>query len=219
MPHPVHSIEGNGIADSVVIHPMCLVDYPPSRSPSLARVPVTARETRIGHRTELMPFALVYRSAWIGADCLIGNHASIREGATIGDRCIIGRNVTINYEAVIEDEVRIQDGAHITGGCRIGRGSFIGVNVTTSNDRRREIVDYQWVGATPPVIGRRCLIGSGANIIPGVRIGDGAVIGAGALVTKDVPAGGTVLGDPSRIRNSPVTSLEPAYTYWQEQVG
>jgi acetyltransferase-like isoleucine patch superfamily enzyme len=164
-----------------------------------------------------MPFALVYRSAWIGDDCLIGNHASIREGATIGNRCIIGRNVTINYDAEIEDEVRIQDGTHITGCCKIGRGTFIGINVTTSNDRRREIVDYQWVGATPPIIGRGCLIGSGACIVPGVRIGDGAVIGAGALVTKDVPDGATVLGEPSRIRNNPVVSLPAASEHWREQ--
>jgi UDP-3-O-[3-hydroxymyristoyl] glucosamine N-acyltransferase len=115
MLHPVHSIEGNGIADGVVIHPLCLVDYPPSRSPSLARVPVTARETRIGHRTELMPFSMVYRGAWIGADCLIGSHATVREDATIGDRCIIGQYACVSYDAVLADEVRVQNGTLMAG--------------------------------------------------------------------------------------------------------
>jgi acetyltransferase-like isoleucine patch superfamily enzyme len=199
MLHPVHSIEGNGIADSVVIHPLCLVDYPPSRSPSLARVPVTARETRIGQGTEVMPFALVYRSAWIGDDCLIGSHATVREDATIGDRCIIGQYACVSYDAVLADEVRVQNGTLIADGWRIGRGTFIGVNVSTMSDRRRDVVRYEFKGSHPSVIGERCLIGSGAVILPGITIGDDVVIGAGALVTKDVPDGATVLGEPSRL--------------------
>jgi acetyltransferase-like isoleucine patch superfamily enzyme len=146
-----------------------------------------------------MPFALVYRSAWIGDDCLIGSHATVREDATIGDRCIIGQYACVSYDAVLADEVRVQNGTLIADGWRIGRGTFIGVNVSTMSDRRRDVVRYEFKGSHPSIIGERCLIGSGAVILPGITIGDDVVIGAGALVTKDVPDGATVLGEPSRL--------------------
>lgn len=183
-----------------VVHDFALVGRFPSTHHALARQPNVTRSLTIGERVDIGPHAIIYGGTVIGNDCLIGDAASIREGVIIGSRCVIGRHVTINYDVVLEDEVRIQDGTHITGGCKIGAGTFIGVGVVTSNDRRPEIVGYEFVGVEPPMIGRGCLIGSGACIIPGVQIGDGAVIGAGALVTKDVPAGGRVLGQPARLQ-------------------
>lgn len=194
-----HLLVDTAIASDCRLHPYCVVDYPPSQSGSLARIPVTARITKIGGRTEVMPFALVYRGAWIGDDCLIGSHATIREDATIGNRCVIGQYACVSYDAVLADEVRVQNGTLIADGWRIGRGTFVGVNVSTMSDRRRDVVEYEFKGSHPSVIGERCLIGSGAVILPGLTIGDDVVIGAGALVTKDVPSGATVLGQPARI--------------------
>jgi len=113
---------------------------------------------------------------------------------------VIGVGASVLYDAVIGDDVKIMGGSHITGGMVVGSGTFIGVNVTTCNDKRPEIVDYEFNGANPPIVGKRCVIGSGAVILAGVTIGDGAVIGAGALVVKDVPAGTTVLGLPATMR-------------------
>jgi acetyltransferase-like isoleucine patch superfamily enzyme len=197
-------------ADDCQISVHAVVDYPPSTCRSLARIPVIDRHTKIGSRTEVMPFALIYRSAWVGADCLIGSHATVREGATIGDRCVIGQYVCISYDAELADEVRVQNGTLIADGWKIGRGTFIGVNVSTMSDRRRDVVAYEFKGSTPSVIGERCLIGSGAVILPGLRIGDGAVIGAGALIVRDVPAGATVLGEPGRL--SMPERLRASYT-------
>ncbi len=195
----IHLMADTEIDPSCRVHDSCVVDYPPSQIASLARIPVTTRITKIGARTEVMPFVLIYRSAWIGADCLIGNHATVREDATIGNRCIIGQYACVSYDAVLEDEVRVQNGTLIADGWHIGRGTFIGVNVSTMSDRRRDVVEYEFKGSHPTVIGRRCLIGSGAVILPGLVIGDDVVIGAGALVTKNVPSGATVLGQPARM--------------------
>lgn len=195
----VYLINETEISASCSVSPHAVVDHPPSTCSSLARIPETTRITKIGDRTEVMPFAMIYRSAWIGSDCLIGNHATVREDATIGNRCIIGQYACVSYEAELADEVRVQNGTLIADGWKIGRGTFVGVNVSTMSDRRRDVVEYEFKGSTPTIIGERCLIGSGSVILPGLVIGDDVVIGAGALVTKDVPSGATVLGQSARI--------------------
>jgi len=199
MHYPAYLVDTREIHDDVVVHRNVVLDMIPSASPSLARPGHASRLLRIGAGTEIMPFALLYRGAHIGANCLIGNHATVREQATIGNRCIIGQYVCISFDAELADEVRVQNGTLIADGWKIGRGTFVGVNVSTMSDRRRDVVDYEFKGSCPSVIGERCLIGSGAVILPGVTIGNDVVIGAGALVAKDVPDGATVLGQPARI--------------------
>lgn len=185
-----------------VVHDFAMVGRVPSTHRSLARPVDVKHRLKIGKGVEIGCHAILYAGCEIGDETLIGDGASVREGCRIGKRCVVGRAVTVHYDAQIGDDVRIIDGSHITGGCKIGRGTFIGVGVIMSNDARREIVGYEYVGVTPPVIGEDVLIGSGACIIPGVTIGDGAIIGAGALVVKDVPAGATVLGTPAIVRDA-----------------
>lgn len=187
---------------SAIIHASAVIDVIPSASPSLARPGHARSLLKIGARTEVMPLAVLYRGATIGSDCLIGNHATVREGAVIGNRCIIGQYACVSYDAELADEVRVQNGTLIADGWKIGRGTFVGVNVSTMSDRRRDVVEYEFKGSCHSEIGERCLIGSGAVILPGLRIGNDVVIGAGALVTKDVPDGATVLGQPARIMAS-----------------
>lgn len=200
---PIYQADVCKIADWVTFGPGCVVhDFAvvgrlPSAHHALARVTKQPRWLNIGGSVEIGCHAILYAGSTIGNDVMIGDGASVREGCTIGDRCVVGRNVTVHYDVELGPDVHIIDGTHITGGAKIGRGTFIGVGVVMSNDKRREIVDYEFVGVTPPVIGCDVLIGSGACIIPGVTIGDGAVIGAGALVVKDVAAGETVLGAPA----------------------
>lgn len=181
------------LSAGVVIYPFAFVGHLASRSPALARPGLPQRQLTIGTRTEIGPHSVIYGGAEIGADCLIGDGVSIREDVKIGKRCVIGRHVTINCDVEIGDEVRIMDGSHITDGMRIGSGSFFGVGVVTSSDRRREVVDYVFQGSNAPMVGMRCLIGSGANLLPGVKIGDGAVVGAGAVVVKDLEGGAVIL--------------------------
>lgn len=188
------------LGEGCVVHPFAVLGHLPSCSRALARKPVPVRDLSIGDRTEIGPHAVIYAGVTIGADCLVGDHASIREGSVIGDRCIVGRSVTVHYDVEIGDDVRLLDGTHVTGGCRIGAGSFIGPGVVTSNDRHVDLANYRYRGPEAPVIGRGVMIGSGANILAGVSIGDGAVIGAGALVVTDVAAGARILGQKATAR-------------------
>ena len=184
-----------------MIHPTALISYQPMRSPALGRPTQEQPAAVIGDGIRVGAYAVIYAGAWIGRDCFVGEHAVIREGCRIGDRCLIGQGVFFNYEAEIGDDVRIIQGAHIAGLARIGSGTFIGPGVMMSNvrhiDVNNQVFDYR--DAAAPVIGERVMIGTGANIVAGVRIGDRAVIAAGAIVTRDVPAGGFVRGQPGRL--------------------
>lgn len=186
----------------VVVMAFAMVGVQPSQSKSLARQTRTTLSVSIDDNTEVRPHALIYGGSVIGRDCLIGDGASVREGAMIGNRCVIGTNVCISYNAELADEVRVQNGTLIADGWKIGKGTFVGVNVTTMSDRDPR--DYVFHGSVGTTIGERCLIGSGAVILPGLVIGDDVVIGAGALVTKDVPSGATVLGYPAAIHEKGV---------------
>lgn len=184
----------------VKIHPFAIVGRLPDQSLALARQATIVKELHIGAGTVIGPHAIIYAGTRIGSDCLIGDYASVREGCRIGDRCVIGRYVSINYDCEIADDVRFQDTTHLTGGARVGKGCFFGVGVITSNDRRVDLVDYHYPGPQPTIFGERVMIGSGANIVAGVTVGDDALIAAGALVVKDVPAGHTMIGRPAERR-------------------
>lgn len=166
----------------------------------------------VGSRTVIGHHCVIGAGVIIGEDCRIGDHVNIREGVRIGDRCVIGTKVDLQFEATIGDDVRIFNEAQIAGGMRIGNGTFIGPGVVTANDRRIDAKDYRDKGLTPPVIGERVTIGMAAVILPGVTIGDGATVAAGAVVTKDVPADATVYGMPAVERKAappPPPLLDP----------
>ena len=180
-----------------IVHPFAYIGKLPSSSTSLARWPEHTKILFIGDYTEIGPHSTIYSGSDIGSYCLIGDGANIREGVKIGNKCIIGCNVNINYDVEIADEVRIMTGTFVTDGCRIGQGTFIGINVTMMSDKNPQ--GYEYKGSDGPHIGENCLIGSGAILMPGIKIGSGAIIGAGALVTTDVPAGAIVLAQRARM--------------------
>lgn len=177
-----------------VVHPFAIVGHQPSRSAALARQPDATAGVTVGARTIVSPHAVIYAGVSIGDDCLIGDGASIREGTVIGSRCIVGRHATVMHDVSIADDVHIHDGAHITGECVIGEGCFFGPGALTSNDRRLDPKDYRFTHATPPRFGRYVLVGTGANVLAGISVGDYAVIGIGAVVVDDVPPSARVLG-------------------------
>jgi len=189
---------GVTLGEGVTIHPFAVVGHKPSSSAALARQPSPVDETTIGARTVISPHAVIYAGVTIGEDCLIGDGASIREGTVIGDRCVIGRHVMVHYNARIADDVRVQDQTVITGGCVVGDGCFFGPGVLTSNHRNIDLDAYEHSNIVPPVFGRRVMVGAGANIVAGVTVWDGALIGAGALVVEDVAPGARVLGVKAR---------------------
>ena len=135
-------------------------------------------------------------SATFAAECVVWRFASVGEGTVFGARCVIGSNVYVGKGVQAGNDVRIQHGAFIPNGTTIGNRVFIGPNVTLCDDKHPRVCNPLY-HAKPPVLEHDCSIGAGAAIMPGVRIGEGATVGAGAVVTHDVPAFTTVYGVPA----------------------
>lgn len=147
----------------------------------------------------ICPGVVIYTGTIIKENTLIGDNSSIREDCQIGSYNVIGRNVTVNYETVIGNRTKIMDGTHITGNMYIGNHVFISVLVSSTNDnsmgRETEAVN----NLKGPYISDYVTIGAGASILPGVKIGENCIIGAMALVTRDVAANKVVMGVPARV--------------------
>jgi len=169
----------------------------PLQSPALARQTAPQPDAVIGADVVIGPYAVIYAGCEIGDGTLIGDHASIREGVRIGKGCIIGQGASVQYDCRIGDRVRILGGCQIAT-CEIGDDTFIGPNVTFTNDRHIDPLDYRYQAGEAPVVGKRVVIGAGAVVLAGVTIGDGAVVAAGAVVVGHVAPGQTVKGVPAR---------------------
>lgn len=210
--------DGAEIEDGVIIHDYVVI-YPDTVIKKgteifdhcvLGKIPsspgITSRRLKekydpliVGENCILCPGTILYAGSKIGNKNLFGDHCSIREDCEIGNNCIISRNVSVNYNTVIGNDTKIMDNAHITGNMRIGNHVFISVLVATTNDNtmgREEYSADHVIGAT---IEDDVTIGAAANILPRVTVGKNATVGAGAVVTKDVPANTTVMGVPARI--------------------
>ncbi|MGQ9574329.1 MAG: acyltransferase [Thermoguttaceae bacterium] len=153
------------------------------------------------------PTAEVSPRARVGEGTRIWHHAQIREGARIGRNCIIGKGVYIDFDVIIGDHVKIQNGCFVYHGATLQDGVFLGPGVILTNDRYPRAVnvrgelktDAEWEAGTI-LIKRGASVGARAVVLPDVVIGSFAMVGAGAVVTRDVPDHGLVVGNPARLR-------------------
>ena len=135
---------------------------------------------KVGEGTRVWAFAHVLPGARIGADCNICDHVFVENDVVIGDR------------------VTIKCGVQVWDGVSLADDVFVGPNVTFTNDPMPRSKIYPEKFATT-VVAQGASLGGGSVILPGVRIGRSAMVGAGAVVTKDVPANAIVVGNPARI--------------------
>lgn len=152
------------------------------------------------------PTAEVSEKAVIGDGSSIWNHSQVRENVNIGKGCILGKDVYVDFDVQIGDNVKIQNGSFVYHGTTIESGVFIGPGVIFTNDKRPRAInpdgslktDDDWeVGST--VVRYGASIGAGSIVITNVTIGTFAMVGAGSIVTKDVPDNGLVAGNPARL--------------------
>ena len=147
-------------------------------------------DVKLGRNVRIYDFTNLY-GCEIGDDVKVGTFVEIQKGAKIGNRCKISSHTFICEGVVLEDEV------------------FIGHNVTFINDRHPRATngggqlqtEADW-SCEGTLVKRGASIGSGATLLCGVTVGENALVGAGSVVTRDVPAGAVVAGNPARIVKS-----------------
>lgn len=144
--------------------------------------------------------------AKIGENAKIWNNAQVRENAEIGENTIISKNVYIDSGVKIGKNVKIQNNVSVFHGVTIQDGVFIGPHVCFTNDKNPRAInpDGTLKSATDwevseTLIKKGAAIGANSTILPGVTIGQFALIGAGSVVTKDVPDFGLVYGNPAKM--------------------
>ncbi|MEO5896530.1 MAG: WxcM-like domain-containing protein [Vicinamibacterales bacterium] len=143
------------------------------------------------------PHALC-ESAAVGAETRVWAFAHVLPGARIGANCNICDHVFIENDVIVGDRVTVKCGVQLWDGLRVADDVFIGPNVTFSNDKYPRSKAYQRE-VLQTHIGRGASIGGGATILPGLKVGAKAMVGAGSVVTHDVPARAIVSGNPARI--------------------
>lgn len=146
--------------------------------------------TTVGAGTRIWAFAHVLPKARIGRDCNLCDHVFVENDVQIGDRVTIKSGVQVWDGVVLEDDV------------------FVGPNATFTNDKYPRSKQYpeSWPRT---VVRKGASIGANATLLPGITIGEGAMVGAGSVVVADVPAGAVVVGNPAiPLHRSPPQGIE-----------
>ena len=151
------------------------------------------------------PSALVEDGAMVGSRTRIWHDAHVRAGARIGADCIVGKGAYVDRGVVVGAACKLQNYVCLYRGATLGRGVFVGPHAVFTNDVRPRAVapgfaplgDADWHCGTI-VVGDGASIGANATILPNVKIGTWAMVGAGAVVTRDVEPYALVAGSPAR---------------------
>jgi acetyltransferase-like isoleucine patch superfamily enzyme len=163
--------------------------------------PGAGAATVFGEGTVLRAGVIAYAGTETGIAAVVGHHTLLRSFVTIGAESQLGHNLTVERAAQIGSWVRCSPGSHITSSCVLGDRVFLGAGVRTVNDREMIWRDPERTpDLVPPFFGHGARVGSGSVILGGIRIGEHALIGAGSVVTMDIPARVIAYGVPARVR-------------------
>ena len=154
--------------------------------------------TIIGNDATIRSHTVIYAGNVIGNNFQTGNKVNIRESNRIGHNVSVGTLSVIEHHVEIGDNVRIHTHAFIPEYSMLEEGCWIGPNVVFTNAKYPLAADAKkhLVG---PTIRRGAKIGANATVLPGVVVGEHALVGAGAVVVRDVPPGAIVVGNPARV--------------------
>lgn len=180
------------LGEGTVVEDFCIIGTPP-RGAAAGEMP-----TSIGDGATIRSHTVIYAGNRIGRNFQTGNKVNIRELNQIGDDVSIGTLSVIEHHVVIGNRVRIHTQAFVPEYSVLEEGCWIGPNVVLTN-AKYPLSPGVKDSLAGPIIRRGAKIGANATILPGVVVGEYALVGAGAVVTRDVPAGAVVVGNPAHV--------------------
>lgn len=151
-----------------------------------------------------MQLVMIHETAEVSKDARVGDgtkiwhHSQIREGAEIGQNCTLSKNVYIDSDVSIGNNVKIQNNVSVYKGVMIEDDVFIGPSVTFTNDIAPRSFRWDKSMIQKTLVKKGASIGANATIICGLSIGEYAMVGAGSVVTKNVPDHSLVVGNPAK---------------------
>lgn len=190
------------LADGVLVEEHVVVGKPEHGYAVRNVYPGSGAPTEIGAGVVLRSGAIVYAGVNIGDGTTIGHHTLLRTDVRIGAESQLAHNLTVERATVMGAGVRCSPGSHITADTIVQDGVFLGAGIRTINDKEliwRDPNNEQ--ALRPPRFLTGCKVGSGATILAGITIGEQALVGAGSVVTRDVPSRAVAYGVPARVRD------------------
>src|SRR3954471_21001552 len=198
--HPTAIVyPGTELGEGVKVLEHAVVGKQPALSPrsTAKRDPLEA--TEIGDGTIVSTGAVVFAGTKVGARVILGDQSCVRERVVVGDDVVIGRGSLVENDTTIGARTKIQAEAYITAYCALEDDVFIAPCVVTTNDNFMGRTERRHDLVKGPTIRRGARVGGGAILCPGIEVGEEAFVGAGAVVTKDVPPRKLVVGNPARV--------------------
>ncbi len=178
------------LGNNSVIEPMCLIGILCSPKP-------LHKELCIGNNCLIRSGTYIYENNLIGDNFVTGNKVNIRESNVIGDNVSIGSHSIIEHNINIENNVRIHSNVFIPEYTILKNGCWIGPNVVLTNAKYPN-QEHTKENLDSPFIDENAVIGANTTILPGVLIGKNSLIGAGSVVTRDIPENSIFAGNPAR---------------------
>ena len=158
-----------------------------------------SEKAKIGKNCTIRSGAIIYADVSLGDNVKTGHNILVRENTAIGNNTLIGTNVVIEGDCKIGNNVSLQSNVYIPKNCVIEDFAFLGPCVVITNDKypiREKLNHSDLKGA---IIRKGASIGANATILCGITIGKFAIVGAGSVVTKDVPDFALVIGNPAKV--------------------
>src|SRR5919106_1997867 len=198
--HPTATVHpGTVLGEGVKVLENAVVGKQPSLSPRSTTKREELPPTEIGDGTIVSTGAIVFAGSRIGARVILGDQSCVRERVILGDDVVLGRGSLVENDTSVGAMTRIQADAYITAYSTLEEHVFVAPCVVTPNDNFMGRTERRHELMRGPTIRRAARVGGGAVLCPGVEIGEEAFVGAGAVVTKDVPPRALVVGNPARV--------------------
>jgi acetyltransferase-like isoleucine patch superfamily enzyme len=191
--------EGTVLGEGVRVLENAVVGKQPALGPKSTAKRERLSPTTIGDGTVVSTGAIVFAGSSIGAGCIIGDQSCVRERVRVADDVVVGRGSLVENDTTIGSGTRIQAEAYITAYSTLEEDVFIAPCVVTTNDNFMGRTEKRKALMKGPTIRRGARVGGGAILCPGIEVGEEAFVGAGAVVTKDVPPRTVVVGNPARV--------------------